>query len=94
MKKILLILLVLFVITGCGKEIDLIGRWISSDNSTYQFNEDGNCEKRTNIDIYSCTYTKNDGVIDIELSDGTMESGQINPDRIIIGSEVYKKDSE
>ncbi len=94
MKRILLILLVLFVITGCGGEVDLIGKWISSDNSTYQFNEDGTCEKRTNIDIYSCTYTKSNGVIDIELSDGTMESGQINPDRIIIGSEVYKKDSD
>ena len=90
MKRIILVLTIL-LITACNGEIDLVGKWKSSDNSTYQFNDDGTCEKRTQIDIYTCTYTKNNGVVDINLSDGTMESGQINPDRIIIGSDVYKK---
>lgn len=90
MKKVLVILGLLLV-TACSKEVDLIGRWVSSDNSTYQFNSDGTCEKRTNVNIYSCTYTKSNGVVDINLDNGTMESGQINPDRIIIGSDVYKK---
>lgn len=81
----------IFILTGCRSEVDLIGSWVSSDNSTYQFNSDGTCEKRTNIDIYTCTYSKANGVVDIELSNGTKESGQINPDRIIIGSDVYKK---
>ncbi|MBQ7137111.1 MAG: hypothetical protein IJO43_03965 [Bacilli bacterium] len=91
MKKIFIVVFVLLFVTACGGEADLIGTWISSDNSTYQFNEDGTCEKRTNINKYSCTYTKNGGVVDINLSDGTIESGQINPDRIVIGSDVYKK---
>lgn len=94
MKKyftVVLCILALLVITACSKEVDLIGLWTSSDGSTYRFNEDGTCEKRTNIDIYSCTYTKSNGVVDIELSNDVKESGQINPDRIIIGSDVYKK---
>jgi len=91
MKKIILIGAILLLVTACSKDVDLVGTWISSDNSSYQFNSDGTCEKRTNVNIYSCTYTKNNGVVDINLSDGTMESGQINPDRIIIGSDVYKK---
>lgn len=91
MKKILVILGVLVLITACSGEVDLVGTWQSSDNSTYIFNSDGTCEKRTNVNKYSCTYTKSNGVVDINLSDGTMESGQINPDRIIIGSDVYKK---
>lgn len=92
-KKCIMIIGVLFcfVITGCEGEVDLIGSWISSDNSTYQFNNDGTCEKRTNVNVYTCTYSKENGVVDIELSDGTKESGQINPDRIIVGSDVYKK---
>ena len=91
MKKIIMIGAVLLFATACSKEVDLVGSWVSSDNSTYQFNSDGTCEKRTNVNKYSCTYTKSNGVVDIHLSDGTMESGQINPDRIIIGSDVYKK---
>lgn len=81
----------MFFMTGCSSEVDLVGNWISNDNSRYQFNEDGSCVKVTNVNTYNCTYTKNNGVIDIELSNGTKESGQINPDRIIIGSDVYKK---
>lgn len=91
MKKTICILFLLMFVTACNKEVDLVGSWVSNDNSKYQFNSDGTCEKRTNIDIYTCTYTKNNGVIDINLSDGSIESGQINPDRIIIGSDVYKK---
>jgi len=91
MKRIVIVVFVLLFITACGSEADLVGTWVSSDNSTYQFNEDGTCEKRTNINKYSCTYTKNNGVVDITLSNGTIESGQINPDRIVIGSDVYKK---
>ena len=81
----------MLLLVGCNKEVDLIGKWIANDNSTYQFYEDGTCVKATNINRYSCTYTKNKGVVDILLSDGTMESGQINPNRIIIGSDMYKK---
>lgn len=91
MKKLIIIIIMLLFVTACGKEADLIGSWASVSGSTYQFNEDGTCEKRTNINKYNCTYTKSNGVVDINLDDGTMESGQINPDRIIIGSEVYKK---
>ena len=91
MKKTLVILGLLVLITACGKQADLIGSWISSDNSQYQFNDDGTWKKRTNVNIYTCTYTQNNGVVDIELSNGSKESGQINPDRIIIGSDVYKK---
>jgi len=80
-------------LVGCSSSTDLIGNWISSDNTIYHFNEDGTCEKRTNIKNINCTYTKSNGVVDIYLSDGSMESGQINPTRIIIGSEVYEKES-
>lgn len=93
MKKVLMLLGLLFILVGCTGEVDLIGNWKSSDNSRYIFKEDGTCEKRTNINKFTCTYTKSNGVVDIYLSDGTMESGQINPDRIIIGSDVYKKES-
>ena len=93
MKKGLIVFGALFLIVGCTKEVDLVGNWIANDNSKYQFNEDGTCEKRTNVNKYSCTYTKSNGVVDITLSDGTIESGQINPDRIIIGSDMYKKES-
>ena len=91
MRKLIIVIITLLFVTACGKEADLVGKWASSDGATYQFNEDGTCEKRTNINIYPCTYTKSNGVVDINLNDGTMESGQINPDRIIIGSDVYKK---
>lgn len=91
MKRVLVILGLIVLVTACGGEVDLVGSWVANDNSTYQFNSDGTCEKRTNVNIYSCTYSKNNGVVDITLSDGTIESGQINPDRIIIGSDVYKK---
>jgi len=93
MKRLFILGGVLFLISGCKGEVDLVGNWIANDNSTYQFNEDGTCEKRTNVNKYTCTYTKSNGVVDINLSDGTMESGQINPDRIIIGSDMYKKKS-
>ena len=92
MKRLFILLGLLFILVGCTGEVDLIGNWVSNDNSKYIFNEDGTCEKRTNINKYNCTYTKSNGVVDIHLSDGTMESGQINPDRIIIGSDVYKKE--
>ena len=91
MKKIIMVVSLLLFITACSKEVDLVGSWVSSDNSTYQFNSDGTCKKITNVNIYGCTYTKSNGVVDINLSNGTIESGQINPDRIIIGSDVYKK---
>lgn len=91
MKKAILLVGVLFLLVGCTREVDLVGKWIANDSSTYQFNEDGTCIKATNVNRYSCTYTKTGGVVDIILSDGTMESGQINPDRIIIGSDMYKK---
>lgn len=92
MKKVILILVVLLCITACRKEADLVGtKWITRENSVYQFNSDGTCKKNTNKSFYYCTYTKNNGVIDIKLDNGTVESGQINHDRIIIGSEVYKK---
>ena len=92
MKKVVLGLFILLFVTACRSEVDLVGNiWISSDNSTYQFFDDGTCEKRTNINKYSCTYTKSNGVVDITLDNGTFESGQINPDRIIIGSDLYKK---
>ena len=93
MRKLIIFLAIMFFMTGCSSEVDLIGNWISNDNSTYQFNEDGTCIKVTNVNTYSCTYTKSNGVIDIELSNGTKESGQINTDRIIIGSDLYKKES-
>ena len=91
MKKIIILGTLLLFVTACGGEVDLVGSWKSSDNATYQFNSDGTCEKRNNNSRYTCTYTKSNGVVDINLSNGTMESGQINPDRIIIGSDVYKK---
>ena len=91
MKKVIIFVSVLLFATACSKEVDLVGKWVSNDNSTYQFNSDGTCEKRTNVNKYTCTYTKNNGVVDIYLSNGSMESGQINPDRIIIGSDMYKK---
>ena len=91
MKKVFLVVSLLFLLVGCRGEVDLVGNWSSSDNSRYIFREDGTCTKYTNVNFYECTYTKSNGVVDIHLQDGTMESGQINPDRIIIGSDVYKK---
>ena len=92
MKKIIISLFVLLFVTACRSEVDLVGTtWISNDNSSYQFFADGTCKKRTNIRPYDCTYSKSNGVVDITLEDGTIESGQINPDRIIIGSDLYKK---
>lgn len=91
MKRLFILLGLLFILVGCTGEVDLIGNWVSNDNSEYVFKEAGTCEKKINGNSYTCTYTKSNGVVDIHLSDGTMESGQINPDRIIIGSDVYKK---
>ena len=94
MKKVLILLGMLVLITACGKEVDLVGSWVSSDNATYQFNSDGTCLKTNSVNMYSCTYTKENGVVNIYLKDKpneVYESGQINPDRIIIGSDVYKK---
>lgn len=94
MKKIFILLIALFLITACGKEVDLIGTWVSNDNATYTFLSDGTCEKRDSINIYPCTYSKENGVVNIYLKESPneiYESGQINPNRIIIGSDVYKK---
>lgn len=94
MKKIILLLVVSLLLIGCGKEADLIGTWNSNNQSTYTFNEDGTCQKIDNVDIYQCTYEKENGVVNIYLKNKpneVYESGQINSDRIIIGSTVYKK---
>lgn len=92
MKKVVISLFILLFVTACRGEVDLVGStWVANDNSSYQFFSDGTCEKRTNVRPYSCTYTKSNGVVDITLETGVMESGQINHDRIIIGSDVYKK---
>lgn len=93
MKRLFILCGLLFILVGCTGEVDLIGNWVSSDGYVYKFNEDGTCEKRTGTSNFTCTYTKNNGVLDINLSNGTIESGQINPTRIIIGSDVYEKES-
>lgn len=93
MKKIFILCGLLFILVGCTGDVSLIGNWISNDGTIYKFNDDGTCEKKTNTKKIACTYTKNNGVVDINLSDGTIESGQINPTRIIVGSDVYEKES-
>ncbi len=92
MKKIIFLLLISFLLIGCGKKVDLIGTWNAS-NLTYIFNEDGTCTKMDNTSSFSCTYEEKDGIINIYLDnkDEIYESGQINPDLLIIGSNVYKK---
>ena len=91
MKKGIFILLFILFFTGCGNK-EIVGfDFVDNNGNTYEFFENGTCKKLMNGTSYSCTYTKNGGVVDISLSNGTIESGQINSDCIIIGSNKYDK---
>jgi len=91
MKKGILILLLIIFLTGCGNK-EIVGfNYVDNNGNTYSFNEDGTCRKTVGSTSYSCTYTKTGGVVDIMLSNGVTESGQINSDCIIIGSNKYDK---
>ena len=89
---IFIVIMMIFII-GCSKKVDLIGTW-NSNGKSYTFNGDGTCTKVVNSTSYSCTYDEKDGVVNIYLTNdptNVYESGQINPDLIIIGSDVYQK---
>ena len=93
MKKIIMLVLGTILLVGCNKDVDLVGKWTANDGSYYQFNADGTCLKVMTFETKTCTYTKNNGVVDISFSNNTTESGQINKHFIIVGSDLYEKDS-
>lgn len=79
MKKILLIVLLCVVVTGCGKEKDaIVGTWktsyelgdIGTITETYEFKENGICTRNLNAGsdiIDECTYEFNEDKTQIRI---------------------------
>ncbi len=81
------------LLLGCSKTTNVVGTWIASDKN-YTFYDDGSCMKTVVGSTFACTYEVEKGVINIYLNsdpEEIYESGQVNKDIIIIGSDLYSK---
>ena len=73
MKKILVILFVLLLLIGCGKEKSnsLYGSW-GHDKYIYTFNEDGSCSYDSKGVVLNCKYTVDNDIL-VLYYDGNMD---------------------
>ncbi len=65
--KIAIIILILFLTTGCGKK-SIIGKWKSTNKKNeyyYNFNEDKTCSYEMTVARLDCTYEINENKITI-----------------------------
>lgn len=78
MKKILVLVLGIVLLTGCGKKDSFLGTWTTSYElpsfgnvtETYEFKENGVCIRTLNVGndiVEDCTYEWNEGKTEIRI---------------------------
>ena len=105
MKKEIIMILSIILLTGCGKKDELIGKWTTryelgmygEITQIYEFQKKGGCKKTLITDMIiekDCTYEKKEDSLEIRYNDNTKQSIQyrMENDKLILGGYEHIKE--